>query len=158
MLERADNRRGGSSTIVQGAKATTWERLCLFLCLEDAWLHPSFAWSTGSLAFSRLDRRVGGMNMSRINRMYASDMFGDCGGNVGILAGTCLFDNSLILLVSNEGRPRSVVATWIPAGVQTDSEIASQVEQIWQWLELQSGSLGETMADGLQLISSFLLS
>ena len=96
--------------------------------------------------------------MSRIDRIYVSDMFGDCGGTVGILAGSCLSDHSPVVLVSSGGRSRTVGAMRIPAGVQTDSGVALQVEQIWHQLEWQSGSLGATLADGIQQISSLLLS
>ena len=132
--------------------------MSLFLRLEDVWLHPYFAQNQGSLAFSCLDKRVGEMNMSKINKIYVSDMLGDYGGTLGILAGSCLSDHSPIMLVSSEGRPCTVKATRIPAGVHTDAEVASQVEHIWRHLKWQSGSLGETMANRLQQISSFLLS
>ena len=58
--------------------------------------------------------------MSRIDRIYVSDMFGDCGGTVGILAGSYLSDHSTVMLVSSGGRSRTAGATQIPAGVQTD--------------------------------------
>ena len=79
MLERAEDRRGGSLSTILGAELAAWERLYLSLRLEDAWLHPCFARSQGSLAFLRSDKRVGGMNMSKIDGFYVSDMFGDCG-------------------------------------------------------------------------------
>ena len=96
--------------------------------------------------------------MSRIDRFYVSDMFGDGGGTVGILSGSCLSDHSPVVLVSSGGRFCSVGATRIPVNVHTDSEVALQIEHIWHQLEWQSGSLGATLADELQQISSFLLS
>ena len=72
-----------------------------------------------------------------------------CLGTVGILAGSCLSDHSPVMLVSSGGRSRTVGTTRIPAGVQTDSGVALQVEQIWHQLEWQSGFLGAAMADGL---------
>ena len=96
--------------------------------------------------------------MSKIDRIYVCDMFGDCGGTVGILASSCLSDHFSVMLVSSGGRSCTGGATRIPAGVQTDSGAALQVEQIWHQLEWQSGSMGAALADGLQQISSFLLS
>ena len=118
MLEMTDDRRGGSLTTIHGAELAAWERFCLSLRLEDTWLHPCFARSQGSLAFSRLDRRVGSMIMSRIDWIYVSDMFGDCGGTVGILAGSHLSDHSLVMLVSSEGTRPTIGAMRIPASVQ----------------------------------------
>ena len=80
-----------------------------------------------------------------------------CSGTVGILAGSCLSDHLPVVLVSSGGRSCSGGATRIPVGVQTDSEVALQIEHIWHQLGWQSGSLGATLADGLQQISSLLL-
>lgn len=60
-----------------------------------------------SLLFSRCDRRIGGTNLSRIDRMYASDLVLDRCGSVGILGGSCMFDHSLVLLVLTEGTTRA---------------------------------------------------
>ena len=88
------DRRGGRLTTVHGSELAAWERLCLAMHIEDAWLHSSFAWRPSSLDFSRFDQRMGGMNLSWIDRLYVSGWLSDWRGTIGVLAGTCLLDHS----------------------------------------------------------------
>ena len=157
MIEDMYDRSGGSLTTVHGAELAAWERLCLAMHIEDAWHHPSFSRRPDSLGFSRSDRRVGGMNMSRIDRVYVSGAVGDWGGTIGILAGTCFSDHFPVLLMVTEGERRGSSVIRVPASVQTDGTLADQIGQLWaqcQWW--QDGDRARTCAEGLLHISSFL--
>ena len=62
-----------------------------------------FARDKDSLLFLRFDRQIGGKNLSQIYRMYVSDLFGDKGGSLGILASTCMSNHAPILIDIFEG-------------------------------------------------------
>ena len=156
MIEDMYDRSGGSLTTVHGAELAAWERLCLAMHIEDAWHHPSFSCRPDSLGFSRSDRRVGGMNMSWIDRFYVSGTVGDWGGSIGILAGTCLLDHSPVLLMVTEGERRGSSVIRVPASVQTDGMLADQIGQLWAQCQWQDGDRARTCAEGLLHISSFL--
>lgn len=72
----------------------------------DAWLLGGFAWEKDSLLFSHLDRWIGGTNLSRIGRMYVSDLLGGRGGSMSILAGTCMSDHAPVVIDFFEGDRR----------------------------------------------------
>ena len=75
-------------------------------------------------------------------------VFNGVGGSGGTAGISSLSDHSPVMLTSNEGTWRASGATWILACVQTDNKTNGEIEQIWQRVEWQSGSLGETMVDG----------
>ena len=156
MIEDVQDRRGGSLTTVHGAELAAWERLCLALHIEDAWHHPSFSRRADSLLFSRSDRRVGGMNMSRIDRFYVSGPVGDWGGHIGIHAGTCFSDHSPVMVVVSEGERGGSASIRVPASVQTDGILADQVGQLWAQCQWRIGERAQSCADGLLRISDLL--
>ena len=80
------------------------------------------------LEFSRSDQQIGGMNLSRIDQMHVSDLFGDCGGTVEILAETCSSDHSPLMLVATKGESRAVPTVCITKSLQTDDKVAIQIE------------------------------
>ena len=86
--------------------------------------------------FSRLDRRVGGTNLSRIDRLYISEDFGMRGGTCEILAGSCMSDHSPVMLVTHEDLRHFAFALRIPESMQTDSGFSDEIEGLW------TGSLG----------------
>lgn len=73
MIEAPSDRIGGSHTTIHGSKLAAWERLCMTLWIDDVWHHEGFGQEQDSLTFSRSVRRVGGSNLSRIDRFYVSD-------------------------------------------------------------------------------------
>ena len=52
---------------------------------------------------SRSKRRIGGMNLSRIDRIYVSDALSDYGGMTSIIAGSCMSDHTPVVVVFREG-------------------------------------------------------
>ena len=102
--------------------------------LEDAWHHPGFSRGSRSLQFSRSDRRVGGTNLSRIDRLYISEDFGMRGGTCEILAGTCMSDHSPVMLVTHEDMRLSSFALRIPESMQTDEGLSDRIEGLWSGL------------------------
>ena len=99
MLESLDDRVGGSQTLVHGQELAAWEQLCMTLRISDAWSHEGFSRAVGSLSFSRSDRRLGGTNLSKLDKFYISDSVGERAGTVGILAGTTFSDHVPAILV-----------------------------------------------------------
>lgn len=90
MLEDASDRQGGSSVTIQGEELASWERLCFGLwLLSDAWHVDEIARASG---------RIGGSNLSRLDRWYVDEWAGRRGGTVGILAGTTFSDHAPVIL------------------------------------------------------------
>ena len=106
--------------------------------------------------FSRSDRRIGGMNLSRIDRIYVSDALSDYGGMTSIIAGSCMSDHAPVAVVFREGGAHSSSALRIPESVQLDESLTEQVETIWGQLCWDEGDRGQTLAAGLQQISRLL--
>ena len=156
MLEDASDRRGGSQTTVHGSELAAWEDLCMTLRIEDVWHHPAFVRDQHSLLFSRSDRRVGGTNLSRLDRMYVSDFFGSRGGTISIIAGTCLSDHYPVVLSISEGRRTGASAVRIPESLQTDTELTDQIGECWTQLVGQSDAHARSCADGLEAVSLLL--
>ena len=84
------------------------------LRISDAWSHEGFARAVGSLSFSRSDRRLGGTNLSGLDRFYISDIVGEKGGTVGILAGTTFLDHAPMNLVLEDQRRHAGTQLRIP--------------------------------------------
>lgn len=107
MLESLDDRRGGSGTTIHGAELAAWEGLCLRLRISDAWHHPGFVHERDNLLFSCSDSRIGGTNLSRLDRLYVSDALGEKGGTVGILAGTCFSNHAPVIMYTHDSLNRT---------------------------------------------------
>ena len=131
MIEAPEDRCGGSQTTIHGTELAAWERLCLTLWIVDVWHVEGFARERGSLLYSRSDRRIGSTNLSRLDRINASDLIVDKGGSVGIMAGTCMSDHAPVLVVLSEGHRSFSQSMRIPECVQLDSSLAERIEQIW---------------------------
>lgn len=66
----------------------------------------AFLKTSAGFFFWLSNRRIGGMNLSWIHRMYISDLLGDRGGSVVILSGTCMLDHVHVVLVLFYGNRR----------------------------------------------------
>ncbi|KAI5067663.1 hypothetical protein GOP47_0018191 [Adiantum capillus-veneris] len=139
MIEAPEDRLGGNEVTNHGSELATWENLCMSLRFSDVWHHEGFARERDSLLFTRSGRRIGGTNLSHIDRMYISDMLGDRGGSIGIMAGTCMSDHFLVVLVLAVGDRCFSQSLRIPQSVQIDESLAERVEEIWK---LSQDSLG----------------
>ena len=131
MIEVPSDRVGGSHTTLQGSELAAWERLCLTLRIDDVWHHAGFGRERDSLLFSRSDHRVGGANLSRIDRFYASDWFRTRGGSTGILAGTTLSDHAPVILVIADEMRSTSSSVRIPEHVLLDRHLSERVEAMW---------------------------
>ena len=149
MIEAPEDRCGGGHVTVHGSELAAWERLCLSLRISDVWHSVGFSRESGSLHFSRSDRRIGSTNLSRLDRMYASDLILDRGGSVGILGGTCMSDHSPVMLVVDEGTRQCSQSLRIPESVQLDEKLADKVEQHWRQAQLSSESHVQALVLGL---------
>ena len=78
------------------AELTTWERLCLSFRLQDAWHVTSLR---DLLNFSKSDRRLQGVNMSRLDRMYIDYYFVEKSGEIGILSGSLFSDHAPVIMI-----------------------------------------------------------
>ena len=72
--------------------------MCLKLSILDAWHMPNVYRSQGSLHFSRSDRRIGGTNISRLDRFYVGEAFFLNGGNINIMPRTFFSDQAPVIL------------------------------------------------------------
>ena len=156
MIETPEDRCGGSQITLHGSERAAWEHLCMTMRLEDAWHHPGFSRGSRSLHFSRLDKRVGGTNLSRIDRLYISEDFGMRGGTCEILAGTYMSDHSPVMLVTHEDMRLSSFALRIPESMQTDVGFSDGIEGLWSGLTWMPGYCSQSFALGLQQVSTFL--
>ena len=98
MLEDVQDRQGGSSRIISGSQFREWEKLCMSLQLVDLWSVQSFNRIPESLSFSRSDRRLAGVNLSRLDRFYGDVFMWTRGGQLGILPGFSFSDHSPLKL------------------------------------------------------------
>ena len=136
MIEAPEDRCGGSQVTVHGSELAAWERLCMTLRIADVWHSEGFFRERDSLLFSRSDRRIGSTNLSRIDRMYVSDLLLDRGGSVGILSGTCMSDHSPVLMVLAEGTRSFSQSLRIPEGVQLDEGLTERIGELWRQAQL----------------------
>ena len=81
--------------------------------------------------FSRFDHRIGGMNLSQIDRIYVSDALLDYGGMTSIIAGSCMLYHAPVVVVFTEGDAHVSSIMRIPKSVQLDESLTKQVEMIW---------------------------
>ena len=82
MIEDPFDRKGGSVITIHGEELAAWERMCLKLQILDAWYMPNVYRSQESLLFTRSDRRIGGTNLSRLDRFYVGEAFVTHGGTI----------------------------------------------------------------------------
>ena len=153
MIEAPEDRCRGTQVTVHGSELAAWERLCMTLRIADVWHSEGFSRERDSLLFSRSDRRIGSTNLSRIDRMYVSDLLLDRGGSVGILSGTCMSDHSLVLVVLIEGTRRFSQSLRIPERVQLDeTERVGEIwrQAAWRQAELDSESPMQALVVGLR--------
>lgn len=107
-----------------------------------------------SLNFSRSDRRIGGTNLSRLDRVYASDLVLDRGGSVGILGGTCMSDHAPVVVVLDEGSRHCSQSLRIPESIQLDESVAERVEQQWRQAQMSSESQVQVLVQSLGQITA----
>ena len=98
MIEDVQDRQGGSLRTISGSKLRAWERLCMSLRLVDLWSVPSFNRLPRSLSFSRYDRRLAGVNLSRLDRFYGDVFMWSRSGQLGIMTGFSFSDHSPLKL------------------------------------------------------------
>ena len=92
MIEDVQDSQGGSLWYYLWIKFREWERLCLSLQLVDVWSVHSFNRLPESLSFSRTDRRLAWVNLSRLHRFYGDAFMWNRGDQLGIILG-CSFSN-----------------------------------------------------------------
>ena len=90
MLEDVQDSQGGSLWYYLWIKFREWGRLCLSLQLVDVWSVHSFNRLPESLSFSRTDRRLAWVNLSRLHRFYGDAFMWTRAGQLGITFG-CSF-------------------------------------------------------------------
>ena len=127
MIESPEDRQGGSHVTVHGTELAAWERLCMALGLHDVWHLADFARERDSLRFSRSNRRIGGMNLSRIDRIYVSDALSDYGGTTSIITGSCMSDHAPVVVVFRERDAHVSSVMRIPESVQLDESLTEQI-------------------------------
>ena len=66
--------------------------------LQDTWSSQTFLRVPLSLSYSRSDRRVMGTNLSRIDRIYVTNMWQNVGGTIQIMPGTMFSDHALVIM------------------------------------------------------------
>lgn len=89
----------------------------------DAWLTDTFDIASGSLSFSRSDRRVGDTNLSGIDTWYMDEWACSRGGTAGILDGTTLTDHaSVVLHLDDAGQSRQSQSPQIPTRLIEDEQ------------------------------------
>ena len=72
------------------------------------------------------------MNLSRLDRIYVSDLLGDKGGSVEILARTCFSDHAPVILLIQEGQKQASLSLRVPDALQIDDVLAGSIEDLWQ--------------------------
>ena len=119
------------------------------LRIDDVWHHQGFGREQRSLLFSHSDRRIGGTNLSRIDRFYVSDWLGARGSSVGIFAGTSMSDHAPVILTIANARRFEAHAVRIPESVQLDEELTESVEAVWADLQVGPGDWAGSLGRGL---------
>lgn len=103
--------------------------------MHGMWTHfklvGAYHQASGSLSFSHLDRRVGGTNLSLIDRWYVDEWASNRGGMVGILDSTILSDHApLILHMHAAGHLRQSQGLQNLASLIEDESMVERVERI----------------------------
>ena len=131
MLEDVQDRQGGSSRIISGSEFREWEKLCMSLQLVDLWSVQSFNRIPESLSFSRSDRRLAGVNLSRLDRFYGDVFMWTRGGQLGILPGFSFSDHSPLKLKLFFSSTRRASRFRIPNSVFLRDDCKHFVQSIW---------------------------
>ena len=154
MIEDSDDRWGGSSYIVHGRELGEWEKLCMRFRLQDTWSSQTFVRVPLSLSYSRSDRRVMGTNLSRIDRIYVTDMWQNVGGTIQIMSGTIFSDHAPMIMHIVKERIGSSQNAKIPEAIILDDLYHKDVVRIWQH-EMQSPvNIVTWVAKAVQVVSS----
>ena len=90
----------------------------------------AFAKERDSLMFSHSDRRIGGMNLSWIDRMYVSDALSKCRGMTSIVVGSCMLDHAPVVVVFRESDAHVSLVMCILESVQLDESLTEHIETI----------------------------
>ena len=131
MLEDVQDRQGGSLRIISGAEFREWERLCMSLGLVDLWSVQSFSRLPESLSFSRSDRRIAGVNLSRLDRFYGDAFMWNRGGQLGIIPGCSFSDHSPLRLKFFLSSTKRASRFRIPNSVFLREDCKDVVQGIW---------------------------
>ena len=146
MVEMIRDRCGGGHITVHGHELACWETLCFYLKISDASISLSYMHAHDSLAFSRSDRRQDGVNLSKLDRFYISEIFQEKGGHVGILPTTTFSDHAPIFITILEESKRIEKPIRITDAIISDENCKEHLVEIWaKYDELQSPSVERFM-------------
>ena len=155
MIEDPLDRRGGSVATIHGEELANWERMCLKLCILDAWHMPNVYRSQESLCFSRSDRRIGGTNLSRLDRFYVGEAFVSNGGTITIMPGTTFSDHAPVILTTFGRSTTMPLRLRIPEKVMLDDRSYSRVRDIWITKDNMDESISAKVAYALKELSQY---
>ena len=155
MIEDPLDRRGGSAATIHGEELANWERMCLKLCILDAWHMPNVYRSQESLCFSRSDRRIGGTNLSRLDRFYVGEAFVSNGGTITIMPGTTFSDHAPVILTTFGRSTTMPLRLRIPEKVMLDDRSYSRVRDIWITKDNMDESISAKVAYALKELSQY---
>ena len=131
MIEDVQDRQGGSLRTISGSELRAWERLCMSLRLVDLWSVPSLNRLPESLSFSRSDRRLAGVNLSRLDRFYGDAFMWARGGQLGIIPGCSFSDHSPLKLKFFLSSTRRASRFRIPNSIFLREDCKDFVQTIW---------------------------
>ena len=131
MIEDATDRLGGVGTTISGREAKCWDYFCFSFGLLDLWNVHSFLRIQGSLHFSRSDGSVAVTNLSRLDRFYASSVFWEAGGCLGIIPGSVISDHDPLKLHVTFAKRRYSKQLRIPPSLQSNDNHRMSITQIW---------------------------
>ena len=155
MIEDPMDRKGGSSVTIFGEELAAWERLCLKLRILDVWFMPNVYRYNGSLQFSRSDRRIGGANLSRLDRFYVDDVVVPHGGSVNIMPGITFSDHAPVILVTFKRADETVARLKIPERILLDDKYDRQVREIWCNKDINDAPISHRVAQAVIELSTF---
>ena len=118
------------------------------------WHLPSFHKLSGSLQFSRSDRRHLGVNLSRIDRIYVDDYF-DTGGEVGIIGCSLFSDHAPMILKLVRIKKHTRFSSKIPISLFSNDIFRSQFLGIWNYKMGTQLSIVFKVQKALYLIAEF---
>ena len=98
MIEDVADRMGGIGTIISRREAKCWDYFCFSFGLLVLWKVHSCSRIQRSLQFSRSDGSVIGTNLSRLDGFYASSVFWEAGGSLGIIPASIISNHDPLKL------------------------------------------------------------
>ena len=155
MIEDKLDRSGGSQAVLYGSELSFWERLCFKYGFQDTWCSPSFNKHVESLQFSRSDRRVLGVNISRLDRFYADDFFIALGGSLQILAGTTFSDHSPLIVTLKKVEKGKSFRTPIPSSLYVDVNLRGEVLAMWKDTDVLHLMVCDRVANAIVKVSNW---